>query len=490
MVNRILIFLDRLHWLWLVLTAPFLLFPSPKRSLAMLVIPALFLLRWLALKAKQKDIRHDTLARTSHLPPVIPYTPLNGVLLLMMAMVLVSLWATFDINYSLPKISGMLLGMGAFLAIVREGENPRGWMFGLLAFLVIGLLIATLGVFGTNWFPFNKIAIFGPIIIHLPRLITGLQGAESGFHPNEVAGGLIWVLPVIIVVTIILFLRHPPISTEAVALRKDWKTKFRVIGFIILSLGATFFLTMVFLLCQSRGGYIGLAITFVMLIPVALPPKWRWPSMALLALIAVFMGILIASHWEAVRVWLTGSNLVADPALSLNTLAGRVEIWSRAIFGIQDFPFTGMGMNTFRKVAPVLYPLFNVSPEIDIGHAHNEFLQAALDLGIPGLVAFLALYIGSFWMLTDTWRTTRCVNPGTEYRSLVTRFLVIGLGGGLLAHLLYGLTDAVSLGAKPGILFWILLGLITALHKQTQEQLRAGDNHGLSEKLKKGYYHD
>jgi predicted lipid-binding transport protein (Tim44 family) len=54
--------------------------------------------------------------------------------------------------------------------------------------------------------------------------------------------------------------------------------------------------------------------------------------------------------------------------------------------------------------------------------------------------------------------------------------LVIGLGGGLLAHLLYGLTDAVSLGAKPGILFWILLGLITALHKQTQEQLRAGDN--------------
>jgi putative inorganic carbon (HCO3(-)) transporter len=167
---------------------------------------------------------------------------------------------------------------------------------------------------------------------------------------------------------------------------------------------------------------------------------------------------------------------VADPALSLNTLAGRVEIWSRAIFGIQDFPFTGMGMNTFRKVAPVLYPLFNVSPEIDFGHAHNEFLQAALDLGIPGLIAFLALYIGSFWMLADTWRATRHLSPDTEYRSLVTRFVVLGLGGGLLAHLLYGLTDAVSLGAKPGILFWMLLGLITALHQQTHEHLKVGDN--------------
>jgi hypothetical protein len=51
--------------------------------------------------------------------------------------------------------------------------------------------------------------------------------------------------------------------------------------------------------------------------------------------------------------------------------------------------------------------------------------------------------------------------------------LALGLGGGLLAHLLYGLMDAVALGAKPGVLFWMLLGLIVGLHRQAQAH-RAG----------------
>ena len=45
--------------------------------------------------------------------------------------------------------------------------------------------------------------------------------------------------------------------------------------------------------------------------------------------------------------------------------------------------------------------------------------------------------------------------------------MVLGLGGGLLAHAIYGLTDAVALGAKPGILFWMLLGLVAGLYLQT-----------------------
>jgi hypothetical protein len=62
MLKRVLIILDRLHWLWLILATPFLLFPSPNRSLAMLVVPGLILLRWLALRAKRQVIPRDTQA--------------------------------------------------------------------------------------------------------------------------------------------------------------------------------------------------------------------------------------------------------------------------------------------------------------------------------------------------------------------------------------------------------------------------------------------
>jgi putative inorganic carbon (HCO3(-)) transporter len=457
--RQIAFFIDRWHWALLVLAAPFLLFPSPTRSLALLVVPGLWIVAWLG--------GREPLART----------PLNATLLLMFCMVLISLWATFDIGYSLPKICGIVLGVGVFFAVVREAERPRGWTLNLLAFLGIGLGIAVLGVFGTSWIS-SKISLLNPITAHLPRLITGLQGAESGFQPNEVAGALLWVLPLMITITVALFfLPHAPKNGEARAQRKNWWEKMRswkLAGVIIFCLAATFFVAVVFLLCQSRGGYIGLALTLPVLIMIALPRRWRWYSLIALVVLAIVLGFLVATHWEAVGTWVTGSNMAADPALSLNTLEGRLEVWSRAIYGIQDFPFTGMGMNTFRKVVPVLYPLFLVSPDVDIGHAHNEFLQAALDLGIPGLIAFIAIYIIAFWMLVDIWRNvpkfSACLPgriPGRcEHSRRMQHATILGLGGGLLAHMLYGLTDAVALGAKPGLLFWMLLGLIAGMYGQ------------------------
>jgi O-antigen ligase len=124
-----------------------------------------------------------------------------------------------------------------------------------------------------------------------------------------------------------------------------------------------------------------------------------------------------------------------------------------------------MGLNTFRYVVHVLYPLFIVGPEVDLGHAHNEFLQAALDLGLPGLIAFAALYLVVFGLLWQIWH----LPESTVMREGISaRALALGLGGGLVAHLVYSLTDAVALGAKPGFMFWMLLGLITALFLQAQ----------------------
>jgi putative inorganic carbon (HCO3(-)) transporter len=478
MSKRTLIFLDRFHWLWLALATPFMLFPSPHRILAMLVVPALFLLRWLALHANMQAATRDTQTINYNRQSAIPYTPLNGVLLLMMIMVLISLWATSDINNSLPKISGMVLGIGVFFAVVREGVRPRGWIFGCLAFLGMGFGIASISVVGTSWVT-NKILLLNLIITRLNTFTAGIKSVDSGFHPAEVAGALIWVLPMMMVISVALVYFIPRLKNErARAPIKGCQEMFhgwRMIGATILFLGATFFIATVILLSQSRAGYIGLIITLPLLILIALPPRWRLYYVTILVVLVIVSGIFLGSHWEAVRVWVSGSDLSTSTELSIDSLDGRLELWSRAIYGIQDFPFTGMGMNTFRMILPVLYPLSNIPSQVDFGHAHNEFLQAALDLGIPGLIAFLALYIGCFWMLAEIWRTTR--NPSIENQpwSIVTRLIALGLGGSLLAHLLYGLLDAVALGAKPGVLFWMLLGLLVGLHQQVQEHWTALD---------------
>jgi putative inorganic carbon (HCO3(-)) transporter len=40
-----------------------------------------------------------------------------------------------------------------------------------------------------------------------------------------------------------------------------------------------------------------------------------------------------------------------------------------------------------------------------------------------------------------------------------------GLGAGLIAHFVFSMTDAIPLGAKAGVLFWVTLGLVVSLHR-------------------------
>ncbi|MER3513799.1 MAG: hypothetical protein C4310_04935, partial [Chloroflexota bacterium] len=71
---------------------------------------------------------------------------------------------------------------------------------------------------------------------------------------------------------------------------------------------------------------------------------------------------------------------------------GRLELWSRALEAIADYPFTGIGMGTFDHVIPLRYPyVLLAGAELAVPHAHNLFLQVAVDLGLPGLIAFVAL---------------------------------------------------------------------------------------------------
>jgi len=94
--------------------------------------------------------------------------------------------------------------------------------------------------------------------------------------------------------------------------------------------------------------------------------------------------------------------------------------------------------------------LFTISPEQDIAHAHNIFLQTATDLGLPGLIAYLAL-LGI--AAAVAWRID--AQQG------------LPLLAALIALHIYSLTDALALGSKPGIILWTALGLLAALAQES-----------------------
>ena len=457
--TRLAVSVYGVQWALLLLAAPFLLFPTPRRSLALLVVPVLWIIIGLATRKP------------------LPNTPLNLPILLVMLMVLVSLYATYDVAFSLPKIAGIVLGVGMYFAFVQAGTGGKGLrVVAMLVFLACGLGVAGLGLLGTQWA--TKFDFLKPLSARLPFLIKGLPGADSGFNPNEVAGALLWVLPLLMVGTGLAFFRLKWLAT-----RIGWG--WTVAGALLLLLAAGF-TGGVFFLTQSRSGLIGLAAGMVLLLAMLFRRgRWRLAYLACLVLLTAGLGVTAWRLGWAQQLY-SATTPGNDTAATLDTFNGRVEVWRRAIYGIQDFPITGMGMNTFRKVVNVLYPFYTIDPSYDIGHAHNEFLQAALDLGLPGLVGFVALYLVSFWMLAQTWRSVERVTaeggitegittPGI--RGLLSspvgvKALVLGLGGGLLAHAIFGLTDAVALGAKPGILFWMLLGLVACLYQQQRQLSR------------------
>jgi len=425
--------IDRWHWVFLLAVAPLLLFPSPSRSFAMLVVPGLWLIGLLA--------RRDPLRRT----------PLNLALLILAVMTLVSLYATYDIAQSFPRLATFVFEFGVFFALVRKGRRARGWWIGLALWLAIGLGVAGLGLVSAQS---AKFGIFAALTARLPILRAGFLGADQSMNPNLVAGTLLWIMPMLFA-----------LAAHAWRNRRDVRDEIGPAKTFLLTLalgGAGLFAFGAFVLMQSRTSYLGFA---VMLVAGLL--AWMIARRKYLIGIALIVVLLAGGIGASIFMFRESdlSNIVMpDPGSSIETVEGRLEVWSRALYGIQDFPFTGMGLDTFRRIVHVLYPLFSIGPDVETIHAHNEYLVSALDLGIPGLIAFLALYLGAYRMLWFCWRATRMqVGMLDEW----TPAVILGLAGGLGAHMVFGLSDAIIFVARYDLLFWMLLGLIAALYRRT-----------------------
>jgi len=404
-----------------LLLAPVYLFPSPRRSIFFVFLPLLFVIHFIARRR------------------VVERSPANMPLAFLLLMVLVSLYATYDISFSLPKIAGTVLGAAVFWAIINSASSSMSMALLLAVFILGSIGLSIMGLLGTQWF--YKVPILGGITAHLPMWIKGLPGAEEGFHPNAVAGGLILFLPL----QVSLFL-------------SAWRngTKKRI---MLLVLGTLLINGGVIILTQSRGGWVGLAVGMLLLF-AWMYRRGRWVS---LAVFLVGSGIVLwlgpKKVGDAVMAGIGSTSSIAP------SIEGRLEVWNRAIYGITDFPFTGMGMNTFRKVVHVLYPLFLISPDVDVASCHNQLLQTALDLGIPGLVAYVALLAAAITMGIRIWQR------GEESWM---RASAQGLVCGIAAQQVFGITDAIPLGAKVGIFFWVALGILAAMHRQIKSQRPPG----------------
>ena len=417
-IRRAAVRVDRWQWLILLLASPFLLFPSPARTLALLALPLVWLSAWLA-----------------GAPP-LPRTPLSVPLLLLSVMLLVSLGVTFDLGFSLSHITGLLLGIAVFIAVVHAVRTPAALWRAVLLFILAGGGLVVLGLVGIDWL--DKVPWLTRITERLPAMVRGLPGAEEGFSANSVAGALALVFPLQVALLAASLARGalpPPLALPA-AHRRAWLWA----QWILVALTGG-----LLLLAQSRSAWLGVAAGLLLLVAW----RGRWTGWLVGAAAIGALAVVVAASIPAVAS-------AADVPLRA-ALGNREEIWLRALYVIRDYPLTGLGLNAFRSLMPVLYPLYRTQPDFNFAHAHNQLLQAAVDLGLPGLAAYLGLWAGAAAALLAA---NRAAGDDAWLRTLAH-----GLAAGLAAHFVFGLTDAISLGAKLGVFFWFALALAASLYR-------------------------
>ena len=372
-------------------------------------------------------------------------TPLAFPIIGLLAFGVVSLIVTIDRELTLPKVYGIILGAVLFYIIIQYTNSRLRLHLALLVLVALALGMAGLGLVGTDWSS-TKVVDLPLVYDALPRLVENVpRSGDGGIQANLVGGALAFLVP---------FLFSLLLDKGGFSLARvwDWVNGSRAlkIAYKVLLIFTLVVVLFTLLLTQSRGSLLGVLVG---VLAVAICHERRF----LLALpVLLLNGLLVRYFWGAESLMIFFTSMDAREGL---TLPIRREFWARGLRLVQDFPITGTGIGTYSALVRVFYPFpsfslgFSYSPS-SMTHAHNQVLVIANDLGLPGLVLYMALLGGFVAMMVRTW----------PYAGRLVKAVLAGLAGGMLAHQVFGIMDAFMLGSKLAAMFWIYLGLGAALY--------------------------
>lgn len=201
----------------------------------------------------------------------------------------------------------------------------------------------------------------------------------------------------------------------------------------------------------TRGAWLGLglgALVFAATAGRAVLRRHRSELIAVLAALAIILpGLVTAFVAPGTMANRMSTSFDAESA----SAGGRVSIWQGTIHLIRQRPLLGWGLDTLGRVFPYERPSlirqFGPGPQ-NIDRAHNDILQVAVSIGIPGAVAYLG-----FWTLVvvagvRSWRRT----------TGATRVIAVGWLAALTGYLIHVQFAMSTIAFTP--LVWLLAGAV------------------------------
>lgn len=195
-------------------------------------------------------------------------------------------------------------------------------------------------------------------------------------NPNYLAGYIVMILPLL--------------------LANIFRKKHGLFSFFVLIVAfVTLFLT------QSRAGLIAMAVSLLFFFFMEAYSRKAKKTLAVLVVLPL---LLVASVWaiaaNAGEPWVKNNALLQRLAFndeSLSSAETRLRMWPAVIQQISASPLIGFGPETFAVTFPSYAPE-TVNTSEDRGEipdrAHNELLDFAVQIGIPGTLAYTVFILG------------------------------------------------------------------------------------------------
>lgn len=306
-----------------------------------------------------------------------------------------------------------------YLLIARTVTST--WRAKILVFLLL-LLNLKLAQAGIRYF-YNARAYWGNEMIAVRE---GARAGSTGFFSNSadygVAMCVVWPLA-----TMLLFSKP----------KRLWRILLPVcVGVMLVAI----------MVCGSRGAVVGAAC--VLLVAWLRSPR---KSAAFLMLILFLPGIFFVIPNASKERFRSVLDYKSDA-----TATSRIIFWKAGLKMFRDHPLLGVGLANFPKMRVAEYMDYEGPARAYV--PHSIYIQALSELGIAGVVPFLALWILSFKMNSKTRKRLLAEDPNNR-RSFEYCFAA-GLDLAMVGYLASGAFVAVLY--YPHL--WVLLGLTSGLH--------------------------
>jgi O-antigen ligase len=276
---------------------------------------------------------------------------------------------------SVSSLLSLIPPLAMLAALLRIGCRPLMLVLALVAGTFAGILLGALQVsspdpLGSPWYLYEETNF----------------GVATGFfaNANHMADLLIITLPFL----------------AAVLARagRSGRNVQRYSAAVALVAGAGLVIAVGIALNGSLAGY-GLAVPVLLASAMIMLPRrsgaLRWmPALS---------GILLI----AAVGWLATTPLSSESALRSNaqtSVQSREEILRTSAKAAADFMPLGSGIGSFQRVYALYEDHDRLDPTTYVNHAHNDYVELALETGLPGLVV-LALFL-AWWARTalQAWR--------------------------------------------------------------------------------------